>query len=105
MGESSVESGARDSLQDIIFDTEETERVRRREEELEREELTEGERNNAREDCSPCLQCKEKRKRNYSVRFNLNLAEEKRRKKKSLFELIVTWFQKLRRKLKSARLC
>merc|ERR1712226_954849 len=102
-----VDTGPKDSLQDIIFDSEETEKVRHREEQkkLERSEETLDEYKTSGEECSPCLQCREKRKRNYSVRFNLNVAEEKRRKKKSIFEVVVLWILKLKRKFQSKRFC
>merc|ERR1712168_1373193 len=73
------EAVPKDSLQDIIFDKEETEKVRQQEQDKENAER------NLEEECSPCLQCKEKQKGKHSVRFNLTVSEETRNKKKTSF--------------------
>merc|ERR1712187_337438 len=92
---SQEEAGPRDSLQDIIFDTEETARVRQREQERQERELE-------RQDCK---ECREKQRQRHSVRFNLEAPDERQKPKKvnpctaflqSLQKLIVKFKSKLR---------
>jgi len=100
------EDAAKDSLQDIIFDKEETEKVRKQQEHSEKVEESNGKEKDFEEECSPCIQCKEKQKRNYSVRFNMTIGEERRnRKKKSIFEIVIHCLLKLRQTFKSKCLC
>jgi len=94
------EAAPKDSLQDIIFDKEETEKVRQQEQDKENAE------GNIEEECSPCMQCKEKQKGKHSVRFNLTVGEETRtRKKKSIFETFIHCLIKLSQKFKSKCFC
>merc|ERR1719331_1882241 len=92
---SQEEPGPRDSLQDIIFDTEETARVRQREKERQERELE-------RQDCK---ECREKQRQRHSVRFNLEVTHEKQKPEKvnlcaaflqSLQKLVVKFKSKLR---------
>ena len=97
---SQEEAGPRDSLQDIIFDEEETMKVRQRELERQQRELE------RREDCK---ECREKQRQRHCVRFNLDEMEEQKKKKKekkvnlcaafviSLQKLIVKFKSKLRK--------
>ena len=97
---SQEEAGPRDSLQDIIFDEEETMKVRQRELERQQRELE------RQEDCK---ECREKQRQRHCVRFNLDELEEQKKKKKekkvnlcaafviSLQKLIVKFKSKLRK--------
>jgi len=92
---SQEDTGARDSLQDIIFDTEETARVRQHEQERQDRELE-------RQDCKDC---REKQRQRHCVRFNLEVDHERQKPKKvnlcaaflqSLQKLIVKFKSKLK---------
>ena len=96
---SQEEAGPRDSLQDIIFDEEETTKVRQRELERQQRELE------RQEDCK---ECREKQRQRHCVRFNLDELEEQKKKKEkkvnlcaafmiSLQKLIVKFKSKLRK--------
>ena len=95
---SQEEAGPRDSLQDIIFDEEETTKVRQREVERQQRELE------RQEDCK---ECREKQRQRHCVRFNLDELEEQKKKEKkvnlcaafmiSLQKLIVKFKSKLRK--------
>ena len=95
---SQEEAGPRDSLQDIIFDEEETTKVRQRELERQQRELE------RQEDCK---ECREKQRQRHCVRFNLDELEEQKKKEKkvnlcaafmiSLQKLIVKFKSKLRK--------
>ena len=72
---SQEEAGPRDSLQDIIFDEEETMKVRQRELERQQRELE------RQEDCK---ECREKQRQRHCVRFNLDELEEQKKKEKKV---------------------
>ena len=91
---SQEETGARDSLQDIIFDTEETARVRQREQERLERELERQE----------CKDCREKQRQRHSVRFNLEEEvphQQQTPKKVNLCAAFLQSLQKLIVKFKS----
>ena len=86
------EAGPRDSLQDIIFDTEETARVRQREQERQVREL----------EMEDCKECREKQRQRHSVRFNLEQPEEKKKPMKvNLCAAFLLSLQKFIAKFKS----
>ena len=92
---SQEEAGPRDSLQDIIFDEEETMKVRQRELERQQRELE------RQEDCK---ECREKQRQRHCVRFNLDELEEQKKKKEKKVNLCAAFMislQKLYVKFKS----
>ena len=102
---SQEEAGPRDSLQDIIFDEEETTKVRQREVERQQRELERQQRELERQE--DCKECREKQRQRHCVRFNLDELEEQKKKEKkvnlcaafmiSLQKLIVKFKSKLRK--------
>jgi len=84
---SQEEAGPRDSLQDIIFDTEETARVRQREKERQERELE-------RQDCK---ECREKQRQRHSVRFNLEEEAPHQRQKPKKVNLCAAFLQSLQK--------
>ena len=84
---SQEEAGPRDSLQDIIFDTEETARVRQHEKERQERELE-------RQDCK---ECREKQRQRHSVRFNLEEEAPHQRQKPKKVNLCAAFLQSLQK--------